>query len=218
MTKFYRHDKRSAWGLGRLVAEDGRGLRIVFEDGKERTLMTDAPGLVAVEPSDAEKSKLPAMRQPPADQRGALRKLRPSTLVKSFRLAIRDALTTVKDSGGYPDDTLVELQKGLSRITADHARFLGSSTEVVRAAGAEGARKLHDEHGVIAIFEELAARLDDVEIQPWPYTRAHVDPVEAAEHVRELAPYVQRAADLADAELEELAGLLQLPDLRPARD
>lgn len=203
MPALYRHDKRPAWGEGALIADEGDRLRILFADGTERRIAKGAAGLVEIGSSPDAKTPGGARQ---------LRTARPSTLIKAVRLAVRDALTIAKSNAGYPDDTLIEMQKCLSRVTADHARFLNTRPEIVRKVSADAARPLVAELGASVVFEELATRLSEVDRYDWPYTRAFADPLAAADHVRALIPYVRGAMELTDAQLDELEALLSLDD------
>lgn len=210
----FRHEKKPEWGQGVLTEERSDRLHLVFSDGVTRILLKGAPGLVEVPPDPAAKAtELARGKDQKKQQQSSLTKMKPSSLIKAFRIAMRDALAQAKSTAGYPDDTLIEMQKGLSRITADHARFLNTRPEVVRKASADTARELA-KVGVEAIFEELAERLDGAS-GDWRYTRAFQDPSEAAENVRALLPYVLKALKLDQRELDALEALLTLEDLKP---
>jgi hypothetical protein len=195
--------------VGHLVRDLGDRLVIAFADGAERTLLEGVPGLVELEDDGA---------PPLVSTADALRKLRASTLIKAFRIAVRDALLEAKSTAGYPDDTLVEMQKGLSRVTADHARFLGTKPDIVRRASAPTARELRRQHGSEPLFEHLAERLEELDARHWPHTRAFADPIDAAEHVRALLGFVDRGPHLEQDDLDALEGLLRLPDRREPED
>lgn len=186
-------------------------LVIAFEDGVERKLLEGGPGLIEL--TDDVPEELEATLPPPKPDRMALRHTRPSVLIKSFRLALRDGLMAAQADGAYPDDELIEMQKGLSRITADHARFLGSKASTVRNVKAETARALHLDPGVEQVFEELAERLRERDEEAYhQWSRAYDEPADAAEAVGALLPLVQKAAHLSDDEIETLRELLTPED------
>ncbi len=195
----FEHQKRPAWGVGHLTEDLGDRLRLAFEDGHERTLLKGIAALVEVEPDDKPPPRRPAS--------GRETRTKPSWLIKAFRLAVRDGLAAAKSTGGYPDDTLIAMQKGLSRVTADHARFLGTTPDAVRRASARACRGLGENKGLRSLFDELADRLDDVD-ERFHYTRAFEQPVEAADHVRAVLPLIEAAGELTQDQLDELERLL----------
>lgn len=85
-------------------------MRILFSDGAERTLLSCVDRLEEIEVA---RAALPAVlaAKVPSEARAALARMRPSTLIKAFRIAVRDALLAAKSTGGYPDDTLVEMRR-----------------------------------------------------------------------------------------------------------
>ncbi|MEM9069668.1 MAG: hypothetical protein AAGE52_14245 [Myxococcota bacterium] len=208
-TRFFRHGKRPAWGVGRLVEEVGDKLRLRFEDGKERVLLASIAHLVEVQGDEAPSDVLEAT---PAEKESALRNVASALLIKSVRLAVRDALEALKSNGAYPDDTLVDMQKGLSRITADYARFARTQAVAVRKAKAKEARALHKDHALEALFEELAERLES---EPGMRTRAYESDSEAKEDLRILQRFVCRAPELDDDEIAQLEALLTPDDRAP---
>jgi hypothetical protein len=214
--RFFRHEKRPAWGTGRVIAEQGDRLKILFEDGKERSLLVGAPGLAEVA-TEAVPKDSPARATAPAEVKAKLAKVKPSRLIKSVRLAIRDGLDALKAVGAFPDDTLVEMQKGLSRITADHARFAGSTAAIVRKADAKSARALHAEHTVPALFAELGSRLYGGADRYENRTRAYLQPEHATDALQKIGALIDKGATLSDDEIEVLVELLTPPDLKDER-
>ncbi len=70
---------------------------------------------------------------------------------------------------------MIEMQKGLSRITADQARFLKTKATIVRDVSTSTARTSLTEIGVSELFEELERRLEEVDTRSLPWTRAYED-------------------------------------------
>ena len=135
-----------------------------------------------------------------------------------MRLAIRDGLQALKAEGAFPDDTLVDMQKGLSRITADHARFGGTQPGLVRKVVAKSARKLHEEYGLDELFDELAVRIEACPPQYYENrTRAYEDPREAIADLEELLELLLKGIEVEDREIERLVELLTPADLKDAR-
>lgn len=218
MPRFFRHEKRPAWGIGRLVEDHGDRLALLFEDGKERALVVGAPGLVEVA-AKAVPKKSSARAVSATEAKTKLSKVQVSRLIKAVRLAIRDGLALLKSEGAFPDDTLVEMQKGLSRITADHARFGGTKPAVVRKVTAASARTLHDEHGRGELFAELAVRIEDCPAAEYEgRTRAYADPEDATKDLDELHALLSKGADVKDRDIDRLIELLTPTDLKDARD
>ena len=199
-----------------MLEDAGDRLALLFEDGKERSLLATAPGLIEVDAKAVSKeSKARAVA--PTESKTKLTKVRTSRLLKAVRLLVRDGLQEMKSVGAFPDDTLVDMQKGLSRITADLARFSGTQPVVVRQVSAKSARELIRDHGADELFAELASRIEGAEDYE-DRTRSYHDPAEAANDLEELRKLLVHGADIEDRDIERLVALLTPPDLKDARD
>ncbi len=197
--------------------DQGDRLSLLFEDGKERALLASAPGLVEVDGKSVSKESS-ARGVSPSEANLKLSKVRVSRIIKSVRLAIRDGLQVLKAEGAFPDDTLVDMQKGLSRITADYARFGGTQPVVVRKVTAKSARGLHDQFGVDALVSELCTRIEDCE--PSDYedrTRAYHKPQEASRAIKKTFGLLDKGTKIKDRDIEALVDLLTPADLKAAR-
>ncbi len=192
-------------------------MALLFEDGKERALLVSAPGLIEVDSKSVSKESS-AHAVSPSEANLKLSKVRVSRLIKSVRLAIRDGLQVLKGEGAFPDDTLVDMQKGLSRLTADYARFGGTQPVVVRKVTAKSARGLHEQFGVDALVLELCTRIDDCVPNDYEErTRAYDSPVEASRAIKKIFGLLDKGTKIKDQDIEVLTDLLTPADLKAAR-
>src|SRR5438309_6491365 len=89
----FRHEKKPEWGQGVLVQERHDRLELAFDDGVTRLLLKTAPGLFEVAKASGGKSlEFAQAKHKAREQVASLARMKPSSLIKAFRIAMRDAL------------------------------------------------------------------------------------------------------------------------------